>query len=289
MLRPPEDPDRERTSRQHRKAGHSGVSVHSAFHGGIESHAGLQFPVQTDVVQQASSGAVPVNPAHHDIILLKGAPGFGKSAAAKCLARHVPSGVRIEVDDLRKMVIGVKWTDQAEHRTVLMLGAQLAAGFLRSGFAPVILVDTFSGDKVDGFLNALRPVGCPVVPRRVPQVPRSQLAPRHRISQGRLGVFAPGSQELRDDPAVLRLALRRAIRPQVHVPAAQSHHGAATPTVQAIGWDTVGFPRHRAGCQFQHKRSVPFVKGFLVRTAHTGRLPEVPASEGFIESRGDRI
>ncbi|MGH7132348.1 MAG: AAA family ATPase [Phycisphaerales bacterium] len=94
--------------------------------------------------------------ASPDLILLKGAPGVGKSAAAKSLARHFPSGVRIEVDDLRTMVNGVKWTDQSEHRSVLTLGAQLAAGFLRSGFAPVILVDTFSGDKVDGFLNAFR-------------------------------------------------------------------------------------------------------------------------------------
>lgn len=91
-----------------------------------------------------------------DLILLKGAPGVGKSTVAKFLSSHFPSGARIEVDVLRKMVIGVKWTDQAEHRAVLTLGAQLAAGFLRSGFSPVILVDTFSGDKVDDFLNAFR-------------------------------------------------------------------------------------------------------------------------------------
>lgn len=91
-----------------------------------------------------------------DLILLKGAPGVGKSAVAKCLSIYFASGARIEVDVLRKMVIGVKWTDQAEHRAVLTLGAQLAAGFLRSGFCPVILVDTFSGDKVDDFLNAFR-------------------------------------------------------------------------------------------------------------------------------------
>jgi hypothetical protein len=50
----------------------------------------------------------------------------------------------------------VDWTNQAEHRSLLSLSAQLAAGFLRSGFAPLILVDTFSGDKIDGFLDAFR-------------------------------------------------------------------------------------------------------------------------------------
>lgn len=97
-----------------------------------------------------------MNPNLPDLVLLKGAPGVGKSTTAKLLARHFPSGVRIEVDDLRRMVVDVKWTEQSEHRKVLMLGAHLAAGFLRSGFAPVILVDTFSGDKVDGFLTAFR-------------------------------------------------------------------------------------------------------------------------------------
>jgi len=54
------------------------------------------------------------------------------------------------------MVTSVDWTNQAEHRAVLALGARLAAGFLRSGFAPVILVDTFSGDKLNGFLAAFQ-------------------------------------------------------------------------------------------------------------------------------------
>lgn len=88
------------------------------------------------------------------LILLKGAPAVGKSTTAKLLASHFPSGVRIEVDTLRQMVISVNWTDQAEHRSILTLSAQLAAGFLRSGLAPVLLIDTFSGDKIDPFLAA---------------------------------------------------------------------------------------------------------------------------------------
>jgi len=91
-----------------------------------------------------------------DLILLKGAPGVGKSTTAKLLAPHFPSGVRIEVDTLRQMVIFVDWTNQAEHRSLLKLSAKLAAGFIHSGQSPVILVDTFSGDKIDGFLATFR-------------------------------------------------------------------------------------------------------------------------------------
>ncbi len=97
-----------------------------------------------------------MTPVLPELILFKGAPGVGKSSAARHLADRFASGVRVEVDDLRRMVVSVKWTDQSEHRKILLLSAQVAAGFLHSGFAPVILVDTFSGDKIDGFLAAFR-------------------------------------------------------------------------------------------------------------------------------------
>ena len=107
-------------------------------------------------MQQATGRALPVNAAPADLILLKGAPGVGKSSAARELAGLLASGVRVEVDELRRMVVAVNWTDQTEHRKLLELGAQLAAGYIRLGFAPVILVDTFSGDKIDGFLESFR-------------------------------------------------------------------------------------------------------------------------------------
>jgi hypothetical protein len=61
-----------------------------------------------------------------------------------------------EVDTIRGMVINVDWRDQAEHRSVLEASARLAANFLRAGFGPVILVDTFSGGKVHGFLASFK-------------------------------------------------------------------------------------------------------------------------------------
>ena len=62
------------------------------------------------------------------------------------------AGVRLEVDTLRAMVIDVEWTDQAQHIAALSLAADLVAGFLRLGHRPVIVVDTFSGDKLARFL-----------------------------------------------------------------------------------------------------------------------------------------
>ena len=93
-----------------------------------------------------------------DIIIIRGAPGSGKTELGKALAKHYPRGAKVEVDALRKMVIGVNWTDQAEHIKLLGLAAGTVAEFARLGFRPVIVIDTFSGDKVDGFLDRLREI-----------------------------------------------------------------------------------------------------------------------------------
>jgi broad-specificity NMP kinase len=99
-----------------------------------------------------------------DLILVRGAPGSGKSQTAKALSRHFPKGVRMEVDTLRSMVISVDWINQSEHIGVLALSAQTACDFLRLGFCPVIVVDTFSGGKLDGFLETIHEQGLsPVV------------------------------------------------------------------------------------------------------------------------------
>ena len=93
-----------------------------------------------------------------DVIIIRGAPGVGKTGLSKALAKYYPQGSRVEVDALRKMVISVNWTDQAEHIKLLGLAARTVADFVEAGFSPVIVVDTFSGDKVDAFLARLREI-----------------------------------------------------------------------------------------------------------------------------------
>ncbi len=90
-----------------------------------------------------------------DIIILRGAPGSGKSQTAKSLSQLFPRGVRLEVDTIRQMVVAVDWKNQQEHITMLQVAAGLAWDFLRRGFSPVMVVDTFSGDKIFGFMDRI--------------------------------------------------------------------------------------------------------------------------------------
>jgi len=91
-----------------------------------------------------------------DIIIIRGAPASGKSQTAKSLSKHFPKGARIEVDNLRNMVISVDWKNQAEHINILSLSTKLVIEYLQLGFKPVIIVDTFSGDKILKYLADLK-------------------------------------------------------------------------------------------------------------------------------------
>lgn len=91
-----------------------------------------------------------------DVVIIRGAPGAGKSQAAKALTSLFPRGAKVEVDILRKMVISVNWGNQQEHINLLQVAARLTHDFLNLGFRPVIVVDTFSGDKVNRFVETLR-------------------------------------------------------------------------------------------------------------------------------------
>ncbi len=90
-----------------------------------------------------------------DIIIIRGAPGSGKSQVAKSLSAFFPKGVRMEVDTIRNMVISVDWKNQQEHIDMLQASTKLVFEFLNFGFSPVIIIDTFSGDKINRFLETL--------------------------------------------------------------------------------------------------------------------------------------
>ena len=90
-----------------------------------------------------------------DVIILRGAPWSGKSQTSKSLSKLFPKGVRLEVDTIRNMVISVDWKNQQEHVSMLQVSTGLVNDFLKLGFKPIIIVDTFSGDKIINFLSTI--------------------------------------------------------------------------------------------------------------------------------------
>ena len=80
---------------------------------------------------------------------------ISKSQSAKCLSKFYPKGVRLEIDILRSMVISVDWMNQNEHINMLNISAKLVYDFIKLGFGPVIVVDTFSNGKIVEYLDNL--------------------------------------------------------------------------------------------------------------------------------------
>ncbi len=111
--------------------------------------------MQEYVLQQTTNTTFQLMQEKTDIIIIRGAPGSGKSQAAKSLSKFFPTGVRFEVDTIRNMVISVDWKNQQEHIDMLQASTKLVFEFLKFGFSPVIVIDTFSGDKINRYLETL--------------------------------------------------------------------------------------------------------------------------------------
>jgi len=79
-----------------------------------------------------------------DAIILRGAPGVGKSTLGTRLLDRLHDGALIEVDVVRAMLARVDWADRRQHDIALGGGLDLLRCFRAQGRKPVILVDTFS-------------------------------------------------------------------------------------------------------------------------------------------------
>jgi len=96
----------------------------------------------------------PANP-RPQVLLLRGAPGVGKTHAARGLAEALGSGAVIEVDQLRAMFARVDWGSRHQHEVSLRGAMALAREFLEASVSPVVIVDSFGRDSVGRALTRL--------------------------------------------------------------------------------------------------------------------------------------
>lgn len=90
-----------------------------------------------------------------DVLILRGAPGVGKSTLGRGLRRQIEHGSVIEVDDIRGMLTRVDWTSRVHHDIALSVALDALLSFLRADVRPVVLIDTFSRSRLQGVQSRL--------------------------------------------------------------------------------------------------------------------------------------
>jgi predicted kinase len=89
---------------------------------------------------------LPVEQIARRLLLLRGAPGVGKSTCASLLGEWNVARCVIEVDRFRRFVPAVDWHDQHLHSLARDTATDTACTFANGGFSPVLLVDCFGRD-----------------------------------------------------------------------------------------------------------------------------------------------
>ena len=88
-------------------------------------------------------------------IIIRGAPGTGKSVAARQLAAHFPNGATIEVDWIRRSMNGIIWHNHQQHFDAIHVMAAMAHAFVDRGYCPIVIVDTLGFGSLELALDAL--------------------------------------------------------------------------------------------------------------------------------------
>lgn len=81
------------------------------------------------------------------ILLIRGAPGVGKSTLGNLIKKRNPGTAVIDVDVVRSMISKVNWDDRIMHTLSLSIAKDIAAVFSSTGLLPII-IDTLAVNRV---------------------------------------------------------------------------------------------------------------------------------------------
>jgi hypothetical protein len=90
-----------------------------------------------------------------EVLIIRGAPGTGKSTTAQYLARCFSKGIVIEVDAFRNMINNVSWDSHQHHFDAITAAAAAAKAYLAAGYRPIIFVDTLGFGSLELAVRAL--------------------------------------------------------------------------------------------------------------------------------------
>lgn len=90
-----------------------------------------------------------------DVLVVRGAPGAGKSTLGRKLRRSLRHGAVLEVDDFRAMLCNVDWDSRGDHDAALDAAFAAIASYLSHARRPVVLIDTFSRSRLNAALARL--------------------------------------------------------------------------------------------------------------------------------------
>jgi len=108
-----------------------------------------------DRVFHEQGGAV-----RYELVIIRGAPGVGKTTLSEALKRCFPGGVSIEIDHIRGMINSVAWIHVQQD--INSIEAAWAAGrsYLENGYRPLFLIDSFGilkYKRIISMIHASRP------------------------------------------------------------------------------------------------------------------------------------
>lgn len=92
---------------------------------------------------------------NYDLILVRGAPGVGKSRLTGKLKTCFSKGITIEVDSVRGMINNVEWINSTQHLHALQSTWAVCQSYSDAGYSPVIVIDTFGPSKLKNFVTMI--------------------------------------------------------------------------------------------------------------------------------------
>jgi predicted ABC-type ATPase len=109
--------------------------------------------------QNVRTGLTPpettVARSNFDLILVRGAPGVGKSTLTEKMKACFPKGITIEVDSVREMINRVEWMNGTQHLHALQSAWAACQSYANAGYSPVIVIDTFGPYTMRDFVSLI--------------------------------------------------------------------------------------------------------------------------------------